>query len=329
MLKYLGLSEVGPAPRMEIHLCPRLNILTANRNGLGKSLILDMAWWAMTGTWSGIPAHPSGHENSIPSIRCEHGNQSFTSTFDRQHYLWQKPAAPTSRIVIYAQENDIYSIWDPRQHPSPFLYSADEFWKGRVPHHRKSEELPCLLTWVWAEHQKASTAQEKVPSSEIIYLIDDIDDHLHPEIQRDVLPAILEAIGTLGEDLDIQLVTSTHAPMVMASAEPYFDEKQDGFYHFALNNGAVTLEKVPWEMQGDASNWLISSAFGLSSSRSKEAEQAIKAVEAWQRNDFQALPPHLNTKAKICAELARVIPGDEFLFPEWRGRWPRNIRYLE
>jgi recombinational DNA repair ATPase RecF len=35
---------------MELDLAPRLNLLTGD-NGLGKSFLLDVAWWAMTRRW--------------------------------------------------------------------------------------------------------------------------------------------------------------------------------------------------------------------------------------------------------------------------------------
>jgi predicted ATPase len=66
MLEYLELDNVGPAPRMKIEFAPRVNIITGD-NGLGKSFLLDTAWWALTGAWpaevnrrmtSGLPARP-------------------------------------------------------------------------------------------------------------------------------------------------------------------------------------------------------------------------------------------------------------------------------
>ncbi len=50
MLHSLHLTNVGPAPSMELDLAPRLNLLTGD-NGLGKSFLLDVAWWAMTRRW--------------------------------------------------------------------------------------------------------------------------------------------------------------------------------------------------------------------------------------------------------------------------------------
>lgn len=49
MLESIRLSHVGPAPEMALALSPRLNLITGD-NGLGKSFLLDVAWWALTRT---------------------------------------------------------------------------------------------------------------------------------------------------------------------------------------------------------------------------------------------------------------------------------------
>ncbi len=48
MLEYLELTGVGPAEHMRVDFAPRLNILTGD-NGLGKTFVLDVAWWVLTG----------------------------------------------------------------------------------------------------------------------------------------------------------------------------------------------------------------------------------------------------------------------------------------
>src|SRR5215470_8293501 len=50
MLHYLHLRNVGPAPEMRMELGSRLNLITGD-NGLGKSFLLDVAWWALTRRW--------------------------------------------------------------------------------------------------------------------------------------------------------------------------------------------------------------------------------------------------------------------------------------
>ena len=50
MLEYLHLKNVGPARELTMDLAPRLNVITGD-NGLGKSFLLDIAWWALTRRW--------------------------------------------------------------------------------------------------------------------------------------------------------------------------------------------------------------------------------------------------------------------------------------
>ena len=50
MITHLGISNVGPARSMSLNFGPRLNLFTGD-NGLGKSFLLDIIWWAMTRHW--------------------------------------------------------------------------------------------------------------------------------------------------------------------------------------------------------------------------------------------------------------------------------------
>jgi predicted ATP-binding protein involved in virulence len=80
MLEGLRLENVGPAPKMVMDLAPRLNLITGD-NGLGKSFLLDVAWWALTRKWphdlnpmltSGYAARPTDpKKESTISFRLE------------------------------------------------------------------------------------------------------------------------------------------------------------------------------------------------------------------------------------------------------------------
>ncbi len=48
MLKELHLQQVGSASHFDVEFADRLNIFTGD-NGLGKSFLLDVAWWTLTG----------------------------------------------------------------------------------------------------------------------------------------------------------------------------------------------------------------------------------------------------------------------------------------
>lgn len=56
-LSYLELKALGPIESAQLDFKERLNVITGD-NGLGKTFILDCAWWALAGEWPGLPAMP-------------------------------------------------------------------------------------------------------------------------------------------------------------------------------------------------------------------------------------------------------------------------------
>jgi hypothetical protein len=77
----------------------------------------------------------------------------------------------------------------------------------------------------------------------------------------------------------------------------------------------VTLQKINFEKYGDATNWLISEAFDLKSSRPIEYEQLVERASALLQNENV-------DNASIIAmnkELVEALgPKDDFLF-RWRA----------
>lgn len=156
MLKYLQLKNVGPAPTMEMELGERLNLITGD-NGLGKSFLLDVAWWALTRRWphdlnqnltSGYPARPS-NSKSEASIEFHLDSKtktvSYVSKYSRRDEAWLgKAGRPWNPgLVIYAHADNGFSVWDPARNywkkrgdadvqdrlPG-FVFSAQDVWDG-------------------------------------------------------------------------------------------------------------------------------------------------------------------------------------------------------
>ena len=184
MLEYLRLRNVGPAPETEIHLAPRLNLLTGD-NGLGKSFLLDVAWWSLTRRWpaevnpgitSGLMARPSGRgPASIAfSFQGKSKRPSYESKFDRKAQAWTgrvgRPGNPG--LVLYAQVDGGFSVWDParnywrtrdgvdvQERQPAFVFTARQVWDG-LP-----EAAPKLCNGLitdWALWQKESGASFSV-----------------------------------------------------------------------------------------------------------------------------------------------------------------------
>lgn len=419
MIHELHLQRVGPAPRFDIEFTDRLNLFTGD-NGLGKTFILDVAWWALTGTWAGSPAWPKrGMRGEYPTISYHLAGKTgltkepTSSRFDFSHQVWPRPQArpPIPGMVVYIRVDGSFSVWDPARNywkvsqtkgveqpdrPSAYHFTPDALWNGleddkrvlcnglirdwvswqnqpeqdqtspfnllsnvidRLSPHPKEwmkpgkpvrvsledvRDIPTidlpygsvpviyasagmkrilglayLLVWTWYEHVKASELLNQAPTDRLILLMDEVESHLHPQWQRSIVPAILDVANGLKKKIKTQVIATTHSPLVLASIEPEFNEAKDKLFLFALGNGTVSLEEIPWAKQGDAVGWLTSDVFGLKQARSRDAELAIEAAEAFMRGDVAELPSKLRTREQIHKELLRVLAGQDPFWPRW------------
>ena len=136
MLKYLHLKNVGPAPEMTMDLADRLNLITGD-NGLGKSFLLDVAWWALTRKWprdvnpnltSGYAARPTDVKKPATiefrlTGKSKEKLVSYTSTYAPRDQAWSGRAGRpwNPGLVIYAHADGGFSVWDP----------ARNYWKTK------------------------------------------------------------------------------------------------------------------------------------------------------------------------------------------------------
>lgn len=365
MLESLELKDVGPAPCMRLDLGSRLNLITGD-NGLGKSFLLDVAWWALTRTWARqmvIPKQGVTAEIAYAYTKKTRGVYSFKSVYDPARVRWTVKASqpPTPGLILYAQVDGSFSVWDPMRNdwrggvadrPSAFLFTPEEVWSGntyckgliddwalwqagndpsfralkqvlgalspsskerlepgelrkltvsdpqryptlRMPYGedvavihasagmRRVIALSYLLTWAWQEHVENAKLRGEAPTREVIFLIDEIEGHLHPQWQRTIAPALLKVMGALtgAHDCAVQLLAATHSPLVLASLEPLFDAAQDAWFDIDQEGRSVVLRKRPYIRQGEVGNWLVSGAFDLKEPRSLQGEEAVSEAE--------------------------------------------------
>ena len=86
MLKKLYLRDVGPSQEMALDFATRLNVLTGD-NGVGKSFVLDIAWWALTFSWgTGGKAWPHWGKGSRPVISVVHEGRNGRPGEVEAHY---------------------------------------------------------------------------------------------------------------------------------------------------------------------------------------------------------------------------------------------------
>jgi hypothetical protein len=137
------MTGVGPAPRFDLELGERLNVLTGD-NGLGKSFVLEVAWWALTGSWVDRPVLPQPGKEETAEIAVHLGPPepapdylAFRSSFERVTQQWDDDQqghaqeivrrssarsgfnpvflVPTrgSVPVLYVRPDGMFSIFDP------------------------------------------------------------------------------------------------------------------------------------------------------------------------------------------------------------------------
>lgn len=167
-LTYLALKEVGPVTDLEFIPAERLNLITGD-NGLGKTFLLECAWWALSGQWTGLPAYPRINSD-LEQVQITFEIASKTSRSDRttisynsQFVGWlassnkSRPTIPG--LLIYARVDSSFAVWDPERFdperqeldgervPRSLVFSKDDVWQGlRSGVYSYSEGL--LRDWV-------------------------------------------------------------------------------------------------------------------------------------------------------------------------------------
>ncbi|MBS0355441.1 MAG: AAA family ATPase [Proteobacteria bacterium] len=420
MLKELQLRGVGPAREMEVAFSKRLNIITGD-NGLGKSFLLDIAWWALTRSWAGRPAQPAlrlKKSDPLPKIGFTFDAKtrpvSDDCIFDRYAQTWKRSMGRPSNpgLVLYAQVDGGFSVWDPARNywkqnknseeperPRSYVFKPQEVWDGlpidsakkqcngliadwaswqreggesfaqlsralqalsptpdevlipgklariglddvrdyptlTMPYGhdvpvihasagmRRIIALAYLLVWSWKEHVIASQRLGDPPAHEIVFLIDEIESHLHPKWQRCIFDAVLSVMNALvgGKTVkNIQVIAATHSPLVLASLEPLFNPKIDALFDIDMELSEkgkrnVIIRRKQWERLGTADRWLVSDIFNLKQARSLKAEQIIEEISAAMKTERLTRSKAL----QLDKELASVLGETDPLWARWR-----------
>jgi hypothetical protein len=176
--------------------------------------------------------------------------------------------------------------------------------------------LAYLLVWAWEEHLRAAELLREKPAEHMVFLLDEVEAHLHPRWQRLILPSLLAVVRELRPDVKVQVIAVTHAPLVLASMEPSFDPEQDALFMFDLVGHEVKVTRADWRPRGDANAWLTSEVFDLKEPRSVEAEDAITRARAALKDPD--LP--IEEVKRIHNDLYRLLKDTDPFWPRWLAR---------
>ncbi len=217
-----------------------------------------------------------------------------------------EPASPVRMSVDDAR--DVPSIRSRYQGSVPILLASSGV--------RRIASLAYMLTWSWSEHRAAAALRGDDPSRRVVMLFDEVESHLHPKWQRSVLGA-LRGLGSALSIDQLQLVVATHSPLVLASAEPWFDPQWDAWFDLDVVDDPprVRLQRRVFTPRGTAGAWLTSEAFDLETDRSIEAEQAILAAGSLQ----QQAEPKLDDIMQTHRALRRALPDVDRFWVRWNA----------
>lgn len=157
---------------------------------------------------------------------------------------------------------------------------------------------------------------EKLVDNAGVVLVDEVDLHLHPEWQREVVPRLSKVLPKL------QFVLTTHSPIVVGSIE-----KANVFYFDSEPDGANVVRRPEEETMGlNAEQILVGEAFGLDSTRSEVFLDELKLVSiAAQKGQRGASLLYARMLNKGTAALtAPEQPAEEL--PDWVSKSQSRLK---
>jgi len=203
VLRSLDLRNVGPSDQFSIEFGERLNVITGD-NGLGKSFLLEVAWWALTRSWAGAPAQPE--RGAEREARLSYRIDGKTSPLewdvdfnvDRQGWFHGPGRPPIPGFIVYARVDGSFAVMDParndppdddgdgppayRRRPTAFFFNADQVWDGLM---KDGQPLCNGLIADWRVWQLENAQEFSALTKMLSVLSPEPGEHLEPgEPQR-------------------------------------------------------------------------------------------------------------------------------------------------
>ena len=144
VLKHLETAYLGPAARTVFTPAKRLNLVTGD-NGLGKTFLLDLAWWALTRDWVDLrptPINPTlGQTPSIQFlVEGSINSRPIVAKYVGGDWQLTSDESDLSGLVVYARVDGSFAIWDPASRVlsqsgpnrgSGIKFTREEVWDGK------------------------------------------------------------------------------------------------------------------------------------------------------------------------------------------------------
>ncbi len=230
-LAFLEMQGVGPAKKLRLEPAERLSLITGD-NGLGKTFILECAWWALSGQWAGLPAFPRRDaKTNEPKItfsisgKSKHAQEvSINYDWTTRNWLSPKDRPTVPGLLVYARVDGSFAVWDPAKSyiltssndfstGGYFVLSQDKVWSGGGA----EEESPAIegLIRDWVRWQSK-------PDQSTFETFTKVLQRLSPRDQSDLGPLVpgkpMRLPGLDTREIPTLIHTYDEVPIIYASA---------------------------------------------------------------------------------------------------------------
>lgn len=187
--------------------------------------------------------------------------------------------SPVLNAVRYAISQFVPNYQDPRIEERPLRFVMDRVEPDGTRHELRIEQLSegykIVIAMVADLAARMAEANPEMPNpldASGIVLIDEVDLHLHPKWQRNILKDLNRVFR------NVQFIVSTHSPIIVVGAAEIAQVVN-------LNNNHNTDDIVPSITVSNVGQVLLSELFGLKSLQSPEWDEKIQ-----ERDEILAKP---------------------------------------
>jgi hypothetical protein len=238
MLRSLEIRGVGPAEEMTFEFGERLNLFTGD-NGVGKSFVLDVVWWALAHCWAGLPAKPTKDGPASIDVAAAggvigHAEYSHPAQAWIYRHLQGSPGGPVVYVgtdgfrVFDFYRNTMLTPWatDPRpaNPQDAYRFGVNEVWNG-LDQQGKPVCNGLIRDWAnWMRSQPSNGGEgELIPFHMLCHVLEILSDPQEPLEPGPVLPVFVDDtrdIPTLrspwgGEPIPVMLASAGVRRIIM------------------------------------------------------------------------------------------------------------------
>ena len=145
LLASMSIQHTELSSDLSLEFGDRLTLITGD-NGLGKSFLLEIAWWITTGEWADRPAFPHRSQQiGVPRVEYELKEGSgrriaggFSFNYLRNNWALTASTPHVSALCLFARADGSFAVFDPVRSQLQGIsgenvgrLTSDQVWNGR------------------------------------------------------------------------------------------------------------------------------------------------------------------------------------------------------